>query len=250
MGQEGQEPPPLGSLLDWVLQQLQSQRVLTVPPFPDPETASPEGLLALSRGLTADMVLEAYRQGIFPMAEPDDVVAWWCPDPRTILDLETFHVPRRLARTVRQGRFEVRVDTACPQVIAACADRTETWISPRFQEVYGELHRRGFVHSVEIWRAGELAGGLYGVSLGGAFMAESMFHRQRDASKLAVVALVERLRARGMPLLDIQFQTDATAVFRPRKISRREYLRRLRVALASPARFLDPPPEALDRSGS
>jgi leucyl/phenylalanyl-tRNA--protein transferase len=173
------------------------------------------------------------------MAEPDGSFGWWCPDPRTIVDLDDYHVPRRLARTIRQGKYEVRVDETCPEVIARCADRDETWISPEIEEVYGELFRQGHVHSVETWLGDELAGGLYGVAIGGAFMAESMFHTARDASKVAVVGLIERLRARGYVLLDIQYQTQATSIFRPKRIPRREYLRRLRAAIDLPRTFVD-----------
>ncbi|MCO5172257.1 MAG: leucyl/phenylalanyl-tRNA--protein transferase [Planctomycetes bacterium] len=171
------------------------------------------------------------------MAEADGTLGWWSPDPRTVLELDRLHVPRRLQRTVRQGRFEVRVDTAFEEVVAGCADRPSTWISADFVRVYGELFRRGVVHTVETWRDGRLVGGLYGVSLGAAFMAESMFHRETDASKVAVVALVERLRARGFTLCDIQYQTDATRIFHPRRIRRHEYLARLARAIQAPARF-------------
>jgi len=205
--------------------------------FPDPLRTSSAGFCGLTLGLTPELVLQAYSRGIFPMAEGPGLLAWWSPDPRTILDLEAFHVSRRLARTVRQGRYALRRDVDFPGVLAGCADRPQTWISPEIAEVYGELFRRGQVHTVEVCEAGELVGGLYGVGLHGAFMAESMFHTARDASKVAVVHLVEHLRARGMQLLDIQYETQATSVFQPRQIPRRDYLARLRAALASPASF-------------
>lgn len=205
--------------------------------FPDPARTGAAGFCGLTLELTPELVLGAYRQGIFPMAEEGGVIGWWSPDPRTILDLEAVHVSRRLARTVRQGKYEVRRDADVEAVVAGCADRPETWISPEIAAVYGELFRRGLVHTVEVYQEGALVGGLYGVALQGAFMAESMFHRARDASKVAVVHLVEHLRAQGMQLLDIQYETSATAVFRPRKLPRREYLERLRRALASDARF-------------
>lgn len=201
------------------------------PPFPPPAEADPQGCVARGGELTPELVLEAYRAGIFPMAEPDGL-RWWSPDPRTVLDLEALHVPRRLQRTLRQGRFEVAVDRAPAEVVAGCAEREDTWISPEIAAVYLELHRRGHVHTVETWREGRLVGGLYGVALGGAFMAESMFHRETDASKVAVVGLVERLRARGFALLDIQYRTRATSVFAPVALPRAVYLERLQAALA------------------
>lgn len=219
-------------LLDFLIQHLHRQRRLpSPPPFPPAEKADPMGCVALGPRVTPEMVLGAYQRGIFPMAEPDGSFGWWSPDPRAVIDLEDHHVSRRLARTVRQGKFEVRVDGACPDVIAACADRDETWISDEIEAVYGELHRQGHVHSVECWQNDRLVGGLYGVSIGGAFMAESMFHRERDASKVAVVGLIERLKERGYQLLDIQYVTQATAIFRPRQIPRRQYMQRLRQAL-------------------
>lgn len=235
--------PDLRQLLELMFARLYGRRIVAEPPpFPDPEQADDYGWLALGSTLTPELVLEAYRQGIFPMAEANGSIGWWSPDPRTILDLGDHHVPRRLARTVRQGKFEVRLDTAFDAVIKACSEREETWITPPFMAAYGELHRRGVVHSVETWQGGELVGGLYGLALGGAFMAESMFHRVRDASKVAVVALLEHLRARDFALLDIQYETQATAIFRPKKIPRRDYLARLRRAVALPRTFREEAP--------
>jgi leucyl/phenylalanyl-tRNA--protein transferase len=185
-------------------------------------------------------LLEAYATGFFPMSDGGRI-RWYSPNPRGILLLDRFHVPHRLARLIRQGRFEVRVDSAFRRVIEACAaDREEgTWISPEIVESYCALHAAGRAHSVEVWRDGELAGGLYGVHLGGAFFGESMFHRVRDASKVALVALVDRLRARGFTLLDTQWTTPHLEQFGAVEISRREYLRRLRTALRIQASFKD-----------
>ncbi len=155
-------------------------------------------------------VLNAYRCGIFPMSdEVTGEIEWYLPDPRTILPLEELHISRRLARTIRKGAFEVRVDTEFEEVMSACADRGEgSWISEEFVELYSELHRTGWAHSVESWRDGKLAGGLYGVAIGGAFLGESMFHWETDASKVALVALVERLRKQGFDLLDAQLPSS------------------------------------------
>lgn len=225
-------------LLEAVLAHLYRRALPEPPPFPPLETADPYGCVALGGRLTPELVLTAYRRGIFPMAERDGSFGWFSPDPRTVLDLDAAHVPRRLRRTYAQGRFELRFSTAVADVIAGCADRPETWISPEIEEVYAELARQGHVHSVETWQRGRLVGGLYGVSLGGAFMAESMFHRVTDASKVAVLALLERLRARGYALLDIQYETGATKIFRPLKLRRREYLARLEAALKLERSFL------------
>ncbi len=239
-GAAGSEPDPQArALLEYLYARVWRRRFVlpTPPPLPDPERAGPDGCVAIGGELTPALVLEAYGKGIFPMAEADGTLGWWSPDPRTVLELDAVHVPSRLARTVRQGRFEVRVDADFEGVIAGCADRPETWISDDFVRVYGELFRRGVVHTVETWREGRLVGGLYGVALGAAFMAESMFHRETDASKVAVVGLVERLRARGFVLCDIQYQTNATKVFHPRRLRRREYLARLSRAVAQPVTF-------------
>lgn len=182
--------------------------------------------------LEPDLIVAAYCQGIFPMAdEVDGEIGWYSPDPRAIFPLESFHVPRSLRRTIRQGIFEVRVDTAFEAVMRGCADRDETWISDELVRAYTALHRRGLAHSVEAWCDGELAGGLYGVSLGGAFMGESMFTRIADASKVCLVHLVERLRERGYVLLDSQLPTEHLSRFGQIVVPRAEYLRRLAAAL-------------------
>ncbi len=189
--------------------------------------------------LTPEILVAAYRQGIFPM-DVEGRLCWFSPDPRAILPLDGFHVSKTLRQLCRQGRFEIRINHGFRAVMEGCADREEgTWISPEIIEAYVVLHERGLAHSVEAWYEGELAGGLYGVALGGAFFGESMFHRRRDASKVALVHLVERLRERGYRLLDVQFTTPHLARFGAIEIPRTAYLRRLRAALAMECRFVD-----------
>jgi leucyl/phenylalanyl-tRNA---protein transferase len=190
--------------------------------------------------LTPEGIELAYRHGIFPMAdERSGEVLWFRPDPRAVIPLDGFHVSRSLARTLRRGRFEVRVDTAFAAVMRGCADRPEgSWISERFVEVYGALHRAGTAHSVEAWRDRRLVGGVYGLALGGAFMAESMFHRETDASKVALAALVGRLRERGFTVLDVQYMTPHLESLGAVEITRREYERRLERALALDRTFV------------
>jgi leucyl/phenylalanyl-tRNA--protein transferase len=187
------------------------------------------------------LLVRAYREGIFPMALEDGEIGWFSPDPRGILPLETFHVPARLNRTMRRSAFEVRIDADFEGVMRACAaDREEgTWISEEIVDGYTALHRLGLAHSIEVWQGGLLAGGLYGVHLGGAFFGESMFHRVTDASKVALTALVDRLTRRGFTLLDIQWVTPHLEQFGAIEIPRPEYLRRLRRALERPCRFID-----------
>jgi leucyl/phenylalanyl-tRNA--protein transferase len=191
--------------------------------------------------LTPHLLLNAYSQGIFPMADADGTIYWYDPDPRAVIPLDAFHVPRSLARTIRRGGFEVRVDTAFRAVMEACAKpapgREITWISPEIVEAYYELHILGFAHSVETWIAGELTGGLYGVSLGGLFAGESMFSRVTDSSKIALVYLVERLRRGGYVLLDTQFMTPHLRRFGAVELSRYEYQARLAQALQRWAQF-------------
>jgi leucyl/phenylalanyl-tRNA---protein transferase len=189
--------------------------------------------------LTPDALVAAYANAIFPM-DVEGAIRWFSPDPRAIIELDAFHEPKNLAQLRRSGRFEIRIDTAFEEVMRACADRPEgTWISEPIIRVYGELHRRGVAHSVESWREGALEGGLYGVALGGVFFGESMFYRSTDASKVALAALVERLRTRGYQLLDVQFLTPHLATFGAIEISRDDYTRRLREALGIDARFVD-----------
>ncbi len=191
--------------------------------------------------IPADLLLRAYASGWFPMGLPPDHgggIEWFSPNPRGILPLDTFHIPSRLERTLRQGRFEVRLDSAFTRVMRACAVRDETWITDEIVESYVHLHALGFAHSVEAWEGGELVGGLYGIALRGAFFGESMFHTATDASKVALCALVDRLRARGYRLLDIQWVTPHLATFGATKVSRRQYLKLLEAALQVDATFL------------
>ena len=192
--------------------------------------------------ISVDALLNAYASGWFPMAVTPGDIRWYSPDPRGIIPLEAFHVPSRLARTLRAHPFEIRIDTRFRDVIEGCAERTDddgNWIDPEIIESYCALHEKGFAHSVEVWRDAQLVGGLYGVALGGAFFGESMFHRVSDASKAALVALVDRLSARGFVLLDTQWVTDHLLQFGAVEITRRRYLRRLDEALAIEATFAD-----------
>lgn len=190
--------------------------------------------------ITPELLLRAYASGLFPMADSaDDPDLFWVePELRGILPLDGFHVPKRLARTVRQAPFEIRFDTAFDEVLAACAqsveNRPSTWINSTIAELYGSLHRVGHAHSVEAWRDGELVGGLYGVSLRRVFFGESMFSRATDASKICLVHLIERLRDRGFVLLDTQFTTEHLKRFGAIDIPRQEYAAMLEDALEGP----------------
>jgi len=199
--------------------------------FPDPAKADAEGLVAHGADLEPATLITAYRHGIFPWPYDQHMLLWWSPDPRAILPLDGLHVARRLARRLRQGRFRVTLNAAFAEVIAACAEREETWITPAIREAYERLHRLGWAHSVEVWHDGRLAGGLYGLAVGGLFAAESMFHRVTDASKVAVVALVEHARRVGTTLVDVQMPTAHLATLGVITISRADYLKRLAAAL-------------------
>jgi leucyl/phenylalanyl-tRNA---protein transferase len=190
----------------------------------------------------ADLLLSAYANGWFPMAVGDGEIRWFSPDPRGIFPLDAFHVPRRLARVIRRGVFTIHINRSFDEVIRACAvadrdDEGGTWIDREIVESYCALHRAGFAHSVEAWTEGQLAGGLYGVALGGAFFGESMFHLATDASKVALVALVERLRSRGFTLLDTQWTTEHLEQFGAIEIPRRQYLEQLADAIEKDCRF-------------
>lgn len=193
--------------------------------------------------ITPQVLLRAYAVGIFPMAESaDDPGLFWIePEVRGIIPLDEFHVPKRLARTVSSRKFEVRIDTDFAGVIDGCAasvdDRPKTWINARIRKLYGDLFDMGAAHTVETWHDGKLVGGLYGVSLGAAFFGESMFSRERDASKVALVHLVERLRIGGYKLLDTQFTTDHLKQFGAIDVEQEEYLRLLQDAIASNADY-------------
>jgi len=206
--------------------------------FPDPARADPEGLLAEGGDLEPSTLIAAYRAGIFPWPYDDHELLWWSPDPRAILPLEGLHVSRSLARLLRQQRFRVTLNAAFAEVIAGCADREETWITPGLRAAYVQLHALGWAHSLEVWSPdGALAGGLYGVAVGALFSAESMFHRARDASKVAVVALVEHARRVGLTLLDVQVPSAHLASLGARTLPRREYLARVADAVRRPVRM-------------
>ena len=187
--------------------------------------------------LPVDLLVSAYASGWFPMAVGDGDIRWFSPDPRGIIPLDTFHVSTRLARVVRRGTFRIEINRDFDGVIRACAEAERddedagTWIDQEILDSYGAMHRAGYAHSVEAWRDGKLAGGLYGVALGGAFFGESMFHRVTDASKVALVALVERLREREFTLLDTQWTTEHLEQFGAVDIPRGQYLRMLGEAL-------------------
>jgi leucyl/phenylalanyl-tRNA--protein transferase len=201
--------------------------------FPDPNQADAEGLVAIGGDLGTERLLAAYRKGIFPWTV--DPITWWSPDPRAIFELDRFHVPQSLARVTRQGKFEITMDQSFPAVMEGCAapapGRGGEWITEEFIEAYTRLHQQGHAHSVECRLKGELVGGIYGVSIGGLFAGESMFHRVSNASKVALHHLVEHLRQRNFALFDIQMVTPATKPLGATEISRREYLQRLAAAV-------------------
>lgn len=197
-----------------------------------------------------DLLVSAYASGWFPMAVADAGLRWFSPDPRGIIPLDGFHVSRRLARVIRRGAFQIEINRDFASVIRACAeaDRDDvdggTWIDAEIIESYTALHDAGYAHSVEAWQGGRVVGGLYGVAIGGAFFGESMFHHVTDASKVALAALVDRLRARDFSLLDTQWTTDHLEQFGAIEIPRRRYLELLAEALERDCSFIDrqPPP--------
>lgn len=208
------------------------------------QTDSPRG-----SALSTDDLLKAYTLGYFPMSESrdDPDVFWVLPEYRGVLRLEDFHLPRSLKKAVKQNRVEIRVDTAFRETMLGCAapatGRQDTWINDRILETYCELHRQGHAHSVEAWKDGELVGGLYGVSLNGAFFGESMFSRVTDASKIALVHLVARMKAGGYKLLDTQFHTDHLGQFGITEVPKVKYQILLEEALAVRGNFYALPPQ-------
>jgi len=205
--------------------------------FPEPRTAQRggphDGLVAVGADLSASRLLLAYRTGLFPWT--DDPVTWWSPDPRAIFELDRFHASESLAHVICKSVFEITTDRAFRQVMEGCAEpgpgRESTWISPKFIEAYAALHDLGHAHSVECWRNGQLAGGIYGVSIGGFFAGESMFHRASNASKVALFHLHRHLRERGFGLFDIQLLTPITRQLGAVTIPREKYLQRLAKAV-------------------
>ena len=210
--------------------------------FPPVDQASPEGLLAVGGDLRPERLLNAYRHGIFPWYSDDQPILWWSPDPRTVLFPEKLHISRSLKRSLRPGLFNVTLDRCFPEVMRQCAEPRPqypdggTWITPEMLKAYTTLHKQGYAHSVETWQEEELVGGLYGVAVGGAFFAESMFTRVPDASKVALVSLVRQLQARGFRLMDCQQSSPHVMSFGAEEIPRREFLNHLAVALTLPAR--------------
>jgi len=193
--------------------------------------------------IPSDLLLAAYSSGWFPMADEAGTISWYSPDPRGVMPLDTFHVPSRLERTMRRSTLQVRIDTAFAQVMRACAEAERegedggTWISDEIIASYSALHTQGYAHSVEVHDGDRLVGGLYGVALGGAFFGESMFHTATDASKIALVALIDRLRDRGFTLLDTQWVTPHLQQFGAIEIPRPDYLRKLEESLQLEVRF-------------
>jgi leucyl/phenylalanyl-tRNA--protein transferase len=226
----------MGSLPAWL--HFGTSAVMVFGPVLFPWLADEWGLVARGGDLRPARLLTAYLRGIFPWYSPGDPILWWSPDPRAIFELDGLHISRRLQRTLRQGCFQVTVNRSFTAVIRGCAEREEgTWLVPEMIAAYEELHRLGHCHSLEVWHGDELAGGIYGVALGGFFAGESMFTRVRDASKIALVHLVQRLKERGFQLFDTQFLTEHTARMGAVEIPRKEYLRRLRLALKCPVTF-------------
>jgi leucyl/phenylalanyl-tRNA--protein transferase len=210
--------------------------------FPPPTATTSEGLLCVGGRLTPEWLLDAYRHGIFPWPMwENEPVAWWSPDPRAIIELDALHVSRRLRRTLRSRLFTATINRDFDGVICGCGSavgrRGNTWLTRAMIAAYRQMHELGHAHSLEVWHEGRLAGGTYGIAVGGLFAAESMFYRVRDASKVALVYLVAHLRERGYQLLDIQQWTPHTGSMGAVEIPRIEYLRRVARAVELPVTF-------------
>jgi leucyl/phenylalanyl-tRNA--protein transferase len=214
------------------------------PKFPPVEAAGPDGVLFVGGSLAPDWMLEAYRRGIFPMpirVERRRHIAWLSPDPRGILEFDDLHVSRRLLRRLKRGEFQFSLDRAFHEVVEGCAAPRgyddDCWLTLAMQNAYLNLHQLGHAHSVEVWQDGFLVGGVFGVSIGGLFAGESMFHRATDASKAALTILVEHLRQRGYALLDVQWTNSHTRSLGASEVSRSEYMARLAEAVERKATF-------------
>lgn len=210
--------------------------------FPPVDSASPEGLLAVGGDLRPERLLEAYRHGIFPWYDDDQPILWWSPDPRTVLFPPKLHISRSLKRNLRPGIFNVTFDTCFREVMTHCAGPRPqypdggTWITAEMLDAYTRLHELGYAHSIETWQDEHLVGGVYGVAIGGAFFAESMFTRTSDASKVALASLIRQLQAWGFSLIDCQQSSPHVIALGAEEISRREFLDHLSAALTRPAR--------------
>src|SRR3954464_9477871 len=204
-----------------------------------------ENLIEIGGELNVSTLLKAYRSGSFPWTVHP--VTWWSPDPRAIIDFDSFHVSRSLGKLLRKNSFQVTADQAFAQVIHECArpvaNRRSTWITPEFVAAYTDMHRCGYAHSLEVWQNGALAGGIYGIAIGGYFAGESMFHRVSNASKVALYSLVQHLRSRGFALFDIQMPTRITLQLGAKVIPRRDFLQRMREAQKLPVSFSAGGPE-------
>ena len=205
--------------------------------FPDPRAADADGFVAHGGDLEPATLVAAYRQGIFPWPFDTHELLWWSPDPRAVIPVEALRVSRRLARTLRRASFVVTINAAFDDVVAGCAARAETWITPGLSRAYGRLHELGWAHSVEVWMNGALAGGLYGVAIGGLFAAESMFHHVTDASKIAMVALVQHAGRVGVTLIDAQMPSAHITSMGAVSITRADYLGRLPKVVDRRVRF-------------
>lgn len=204
--------------------------------FPDPQRSPGDRPLAVGGALTVPQLLAAYRAGIFPWPVAQGLVTWWSPDPRAVLPLDGLHISASLGRTLRRQRMSITTNLRFADVVAGCADRPETWITPDLARAYGALHRAGYAHSIEVAdRTGALAGGLYGVAVGACFSAESMFHHVTDASKIALVALIDILRTQDFHICDVQQQSAHLAAMGARSIDRATFLDRWARSVAVPA---------------
>jgi leucyl/phenylalanyl-tRNA--protein transferase len=211
-------------------------------PFPDVKRATPEGLVAVGGNLSPKRLLSAYRQGIFPWYSENQPIFWWSLDPRGIIPLDDFHVGATLIKVLKRKIFEIKINTAFEDVMRACAVRSDGsesgWITEEMILAYTELYRLGNAHSIESWRNGKLVGGVYGIAIGGLFAAESMFYLESNASKIALTALVERMKETGFTLFDCQMVTNVTKRMGAIEISREEYLKQLNKALLQNCKFI------------